>query len=61
MTTTTTGSDAGATGRLIAAELRLALREPLVMAFVFAFPVVTVLVIAGAFLIRRRITARREP
>ena len=41
--------DIGATGRLIAAELRLVLREPLVLAFVFAFPVVTVLVIAGSF------------
>ncbi|HYT11006.1 MAG TPA: ABC transporter permease [Mycobacteriales bacterium] len=41
---------AGATvARLIRAELRLVLREPLVLAFVFAFPVVTVLVIAGSF------------
>lgn len=41
---------AGATvARLILAELRLVLREPLVLAFVFAFPVVTVLVIAGSF------------
>lgn len=40
---------AGATGRLVRAELRLVLREPLVLAFVFAFPVVTVLVIAGSF------------
>ena len=39
----------GAAGRLVAAELRLVLREPLVLAFVFAFPVITVLVIAGAF------------
>jgi len=30
-------------------ELRLVLREPLVLAFVFAFPIVTVLVIAGSF------------
>lgn len=35
--------------RLIRTELRLVLREPLVLAFVFAFPVVTVLVIAGSF------------
>ncbi|MDQ3757007.1 MAG: ABC transporter permease [Actinomycetota bacterium] len=35
--------------KLIAVELRLVLREPLVLAFVFAFPVVTVLVIAGSF------------
>lgn len=40
---------AGTTVRLIRTELRLVLREPLVLAFVFAFPVVTVLVIAGAF------------
>lgn len=36
-------------GRLIRTELLLALREPLVLAFVFAFPVITVLVIAGSF------------
>lgn len=40
---------ASATGRLVRAELRLVLREPLVLAFVFAFPVVTALVIAGSF------------
>lgn len=34
---------------LTGAELRLVLREPLVLAFVFAFPIVTVLVIAGSF------------
>lgn len=34
---------------LVRSELRLVLREPLVLAFVFAFPVVTVLVIAGSF------------
>lgn len=34
---------------LVASELRLVLREPLVLAFVFAFPIVTVLVIAGSF------------
>ncbi len=45
----TAGAAAGTVARLIRAELRLALREPLVLAFVFAFPVVTVLVIAGAF------------
>lgn len=37
--------------RLIRAELRLVLREPLVLAFVFAFPIVTVLVLAGSFAI----------
>jgi len=35
--------------RLVRTELRLVLREPLVLAFVFAFPVVTALVIAGSF------------
>ncbi|HEX3623774.1 MAG TPA: ABC transporter permease [Acidimicrobiales bacterium] len=35
--------------KLIRTELRLVLREPLVLAFVFAFPIVTVLVIAGSF------------
>jgi len=38
-----------AMARLIRTELRLVLREPLVLTFVFAFPVVTVLVIAGSF------------
>ena len=35
--------------KLVRTELRLVLREPLVVAFVFAFPIVTVLVIAGSF------------
>ncbi|MGI9033177.1 MAG: ABC transporter permease [Acidimicrobiales bacterium] len=35
--------------KLVRTELRLVLREPLVLAFVFAFPIVTVLVIAGSF------------
>ena len=35
--------------KLVRTELRLVLREPLVLAFVFAFPVVTVLVIGGSF------------
>jgi ABC-2 type transport system permease protein len=35
--------------KLIRIELRLLLREPLVLTFVFAFPIVTVLVIAGSF------------
>lgn len=34
---------------LTGSELRLVLREPLVLAFVFAFPIVTVLIIAGSF------------
>lgn len=39
----------GATGRLIRAELRLVLREPFVLTFVLAFPVVTMLIIGGSF------------
>ena len=35
--------------RLLRSELRLLLREPLVLAFVFAFPVVTVLILGGVF------------
>jgi hypothetical protein len=35
--------------KLARTELRLVLREPLVLTFVFAFPVVTVVVIAGCF------------
>ena len=38
-----------AVGRLIRAELRLMTRDPLVLTFVFAFPVVTMLIIGGAF------------
>jgi ABC-2 type transport system permease protein len=49
VTAPATRSAAGTVARLIRAELRLVLREPLVLAFVFAFPVVTVLVIAGSF------------
>lgn len=37
------------TVKLVRTELRLVMREPLVLTFVFAFPVITVLVIAGAF------------
>jgi ABC-2 type transport system permease protein len=36
-------------GRLIRAELKLMARDPLVLTFVFAFPVVTMLIIGGAF------------
>jgi ABC-2 type transport system permease protein len=36
-------------GRLIRAEMKLMLRDPLVLTFVFAFPVVTMLIIGGAF------------
>ncbi|MGD9694274.1 MAG: ABC transporter permease [Thermoleophilia bacterium] len=35
--------------RLAATELRLFLREPIVLTFVFAFPVLTVLVLGGVF------------
>lgn len=54
-----TRGDAGATGalpgdltmlrRMTGIELRLAAREPLVLSFVFAFPVVLVLVLGGIF------------
>jgi ABC-2 type transport system permease protein len=35
--------------KLVVTELKLLVREPLVLAFVFAFPVVTVLVLGGVF------------
>jgi ABC-2 type transport system permease protein len=38
-----------AIGRLVRAELRLMTRDPLVLTFVFAFPIVTMLIIGGAF------------
>lgn len=38
-----------AVGRLVRAELRLMMRDPLVLTFVFAFPIVTMLMIGGAF------------
>ena len=38
-----------AVGRLVAAELRLVRRDPLVLTFVFAFPIITMLIIGGAF------------
>ena len=37
------------TWKLIRSELRLFLREPSAMAFVLAFPVVTVLILGGVF------------
>ena len=37
-----------AVGRLVRAELRLMTRDPLVLTFVFAFPIVTMLIIGGA-------------
>jgi ABC-2 type transport system permease protein len=36
-------------GRLVRAELRLMTRDPLVLTFVFAFPIVTMLIIGGSF------------
>jgi ABC-2 type transport system permease protein len=38
-----------AVGRLVRAELLLTLRDPLTLTFVFAFPVVTMLIIGGSF------------
>jgi ABC-2 type transport system permease protein len=38
-----------AVGRLVRAELRLMMRDPLVLTFVVAFPIVTMLIIGGAF------------
>ena len=35
--------------RLIRAETRLMLRDPLTLTFVFAFPIVTMLIIGGSF------------
>lgn len=35
--------------RLVRAELRLMTRDPLVLTFMFAFPIVTMLIIGGAF------------
>ena len=38
-----------AVGRLVRAELKLMTRDPLVLTFVVAFPIVTMLIIGGAF------------
>jgi ABC-2 type transport system permease protein len=38
-----------ATGKLVRAELKLMTRDPMVLIFVFAFPVVTMLIIGGSF------------
>ena len=38
-----------AMGRLVRAEMKLMVRDPLVLTFVFAFPIVTMLIIGGAF------------
>src|SRR6202142_2194790 len=36
-------------GRLLRAELKLMVRDPLVLTFVFVFPVLTMLIIGGSF------------
>ena len=36
-------------GRLVKTELKLMMRDPLALTFVFAFPVITMLIIGGAF------------
>src|ERR1700744_3805336 len=38
-----------ATRRLVRTEMKLMVRDPLVLTFVFAFPIVTMLIIGGAF------------
>jgi ABC-2 type transport system permease protein len=38
-----------AVGRLVRAELKLMTRDPLVLTFVFVFPIVTMLIIGGSF------------
>ena len=38
-----------ATGRLVKAELKLMVRDPMVLLFVFVFPIVVMLIIGGAF------------
>ena len=45
----TTRRPRSAAGRLIRAEARLMLRDPLTLTFVFAFPIVTMLIIGGSF------------
>jgi ABC-2 type transport system permease protein len=60
MTTTTLPDTSGAPGlrtsryrsaarRLVTTEIRLLLRDPLTLTFVFAFPVLTMLIIGGSF------------
>jgi ABC-2 type transport system permease protein len=38
-----------ATGRLVKAEMKLMVRDPMVLLFVFVFPIVVMLIIGGAF------------
>lgn len=47
--TTTATAVPSATRRLVVAELRLLLRDPLVLTFVLVFPVVSMLIIGGSF------------
>jgi ABC-2 type transport system permease protein len=53
MTTTDTASSAttyrSPTRRLVTAEIRLLLRDPLTLTFVLVFPIVTMLIIGGSF------------
>lgn len=48
-TITTNRKHRSATQRLVSAELRLLLRDPLTLTFVLAFPIVTMLIIGGSF------------
>jgi ABC-2 type transport system permease protein len=45
----TTAVRSSAVGRLVRTELKLMVREPLTLIFVFVFPVVTMLIIGGSF------------
>lgn len=45
----TTRTASTGVGRLVWTELKLVMREPIVLTFVFAFPVLTVLVLGGVF------------
>lgn len=48
-TTNTVRPARSATSRLVKAELRLLLRDPLTLTFVVAFPILTMLIIGGSF------------
>ncbi|MEM7286383.1 MAG: ABC transporter permease [Actinomycetota bacterium] len=48
-TASTPATDGPSVARLVWTELKLVLREPVVLTFVFAFPVITVLVLGGVF------------
>src|SRR6202453_774613 len=45
----TAAARSSAVGRLVRTELKLMVREPLTLIFVFVFPVVTMLIIGGSF------------